>query len=242
MGLGLFLFAGSVAGGAIAAISGFGIGSVLTPVFSTFVDTKLAVAAVSIPHVIGTFIRFLRLRKHIDRSLALSFGAASAAGGILGAVLNAYANAPVLRNVFAGLLVFAGLSGVTGVAERIKLHGVWKWLGGFASAAFGGLVGNQGGIRSAAMLGFDLEKQSFVATATAIALVVDAARMPVYLLDQHERLFSIFPMLLVSIAGVIIGTIAGSHLLNRIPERSFKRLVSVVVLVLGIFMFFHTDS
>ena len=44
------LFAASLAAGAIAAISGFGIGSVLTPVVSLHVDTKLAVAVVSIPH------------------------------------------------------------------------------------------------------------------------------------------------------------------------------------------------
>jgi hypothetical protein len=51
---------------------------------------------------------------------------------------------------------------------------------GAVSGAFGGLVGNQGGIRSAALMGFEIDKQGFVATATAIALVVDIFRMPVY--------------------------------------------------------------
>ena len=82
----LVLFIASLAAGAIAAISGFGIGSVLTPVFSMHTDTKLAVAAVSIPHFIGTLLRFVRLRRHIDRSVALSFGLASAIGGLGGAV------------------------------------------------------------------------------------------------------------------------------------------------------------
>src|SRR5262245_12301046 len=78
----LILFIASVLAGAIAAISGFGIGSVLTPVVATRIDTKLAVAVVSIPHFVGTFLRFLRLRRYIDRSLALSFGVASAVGGL----------------------------------------------------------------------------------------------------------------------------------------------------------------
>ena len=44
----------------------------------------------------------------------------------------------------------------------------------------GGLVGNQGGLRSAALLGFRLDRDTFVATATAIGLFVDGARMPIY--------------------------------------------------------------
>jgi hypothetical protein len=45
-------------------------------------------------------------------------------------------------------------------------------------------VSNQGGIRSAAMLGFDIPKQALMAMATAVALMVDGARMPVYLAMQ----------------------------------------------------------
>src|SRR6185295_3830200 len=115
--------------------------------------------------------------------------------------LNAYLNGKMLGYVFGALLVFAGLSGLTGVAERIELKGVWRWIGGFASAAFGGLVGNQGGIRSAAMLGFDLSKESFVATATVIALVVDGARMPVYFALEHEQLRMVWPVILIATIG-----------------------------------------
>jgi uncharacterized protein len=230
------LFIASLAAGLIAAISGFGIGSILTPIFAAQIDTKLAVAVVSIPHLAGTFVRFLRLRKHINRPLALTFGAASAVGGLIGAVLHAYATGPLLGYVFGTLLICAGLSGLTGVAERIKLKGPWRWVAGFASAGFGGLVGNQGGIRSAAMLGFDLSKESFVATASVIALVVDGARMPVYFATEHEGIVAVWPFVAIATIGVIIGTFAGARLLSRIAERVFKRIVSGLVFVLGIYM------
>jgi uncharacterized membrane protein YfcA len=232
----LFLFAASLAAGGAAAMSGFGIGSVLTPVISTHVDTKLAVAVVSIPHFLGTLLRFVRLRKHIDRSLAWSFGAASALGGLGGALLNTYTTGPTLSYILGVLLVFAGLTGMTGLSGRMQLTGPWKWAGGFASAVFGGLVGNQGGIRSAAMLGFDLSKHSFIATATAIALVVDGARVPVYLLTQHEGIVAAWPLVTIASAGVVAGTLAGSRAVDHIPEGTFKGLVSVLVLCLGIFM------
>src|SRR2546428_22729 len=67
--------------GAIASVAGFGIGSVLTPVLATQLDVRLAIAAVSLPHLAGTFVRFLLVRTHIDRDVLFGFGAASAVGG-----------------------------------------------------------------------------------------------------------------------------------------------------------------
>ena len=59
----------AVIAGAIASIAGFGIGSVLTPVLATQFDVRLAIALVSLPHLIGTFVRFLLVRTHIDRQM-----------------------------------------------------------------------------------------------------------------------------------------------------------------------------
>ena len=44
---------GLIAGG-VASVAGFGIGSLLTPTLALRTGTKLAVAAIAIPHVIAT--------------------------------------------------------------------------------------------------------------------------------------------------------------------------------------------
>jgi len=82
--------------GAVASIAGFGIGSMLMPVLALRTGTKLAVAAVSLPHLFGTALRFWILRKHIDRGALLGFGVASAAGGLTGALLHKFAGGPVV--------------------------------------------------------------------------------------------------------------------------------------------------
>src|SRR5437667_4423355 len=101
------LLTAAVAGG-VAAVAGFGIGSLLTPLLALHVDTKTAVAAVSVPHLVGTSIRFWLLRHQIDRAVLWRFGFTSAAGGLIGALLNAWASSRALAIVFGGLLVFAG--------------------------------------------------------------------------------------------------------------------------------------
>jgi uncharacterized membrane protein YfcA len=63
----------SVVAGGLAAVTGFGIGSLLTPVLALQVDTRLAVAAVSVPHVVGTAVRFWLLSGSVDRRVFWSF-------------------------------------------------------------------------------------------------------------------------------------------------------------------------
>jgi len=234
----IVLLAATLAG-AVAAVSGFGIGSLLTPVLASHYGTKVAVAAVSIPHVIGTAVRFVKLREHVDRRAFIRFGILSAAGGLLGALIHARVNAPVLSIVLGVLLIFAGVSGLLGLTQRVHLGRRTAWAAGMLSGLFGGLVGNQGGIRSAALMGFDLSKESFVATATAVALVVDGARMPVYVWTEGRSLTRLWPEIATATAGVLLGTVLGVRALRRIPERVFRPSVSILITGLGVYMLLH---
>jgi uncharacterized membrane protein YfcA len=224
----------AIASGVVAAISGFGIGSLLTPLLSIEFDTSLAVAAVSIPHFIATAVRLWLLRAQIDWPLLRSFGMMSAAGGLAGALLHTRASNDGLTVLFGALLVVAGGSQLSGAADRWRFSGWRAWAAGALSGMFGGLVGNQGGIRSAAMLGFPISRDQFVATGAAIALLVDSARMPVYLATYGSELLPLWPLLAVAAAGVVLGTLAGGRVLTWLSEWWFRRIVGAIVLALGL--------
>lgn len=230
----LLVACAGVFGGAVASIAGFGIGSLLTPAIAYATGTKLAVAVVSVPHAIGTSIRFWRFRRDVDWRIVRSFGITSAAGGLTGALLNTWATSRALELVFGSLLILAGVSQVTGMAKRWKLHGALAWLGGALSGFFGGLVGNQGGIRTAAMLGFEVDKRQFVATTTAVALLIDLARVPIYVAAETAALARMWPLITFATIGVIVGTLFGETLLARVPEHRFRVVVGVLLLGLGV--------
>jgi len=229
----LILVLSAIAGGAIAGVTGFGIGSLLTPAMAWRVDARLAVAAVSIPHVIGTAFRFWLLGGHVDRSVLLSFGVMSAAGGLIGALVQAEATTPHLMMIFGVLLLFSAAAELTGFGQRMRFEGPVAYVAGALSGLLGGLVGNQGGIRSAALLGVALPKHAFVATATAVGLMVDGARVPVYLWYMGEPIASIGSGVALATGGVIAGTVLGHRVLARIPERTFRRTVAVLLALLG---------
>ena len=230
----LATFLAGAFGGAVASVAGFGIGSLLTPVIATAAGAKLAVAVVSIPHFVGTAIRFWRFRQAVDWTIVRRFGITSAAGGLTGALLNTYSTGRALEIVFGALLILAGASQVTGFAQRWRLRGALAWIGGALSGFFGGLVGNQGGIRTAAMLGFETGKRQFVATTTAVALLVDLARVPVYVAVEFRTLAGLWLLILIGTAGVVVGTLFGETLLARVPESRFRMVVGTLLLLLGV--------
>jgi uncharacterized membrane protein YfcA len=134
------------------------------------------------------------------------------------------------------LLLFVAAMEMTGLARRMVFRGKAAWVAGAVSGLLGGLVGNQGGLRSAALLGFGLPRDQFVATATAIGLFVDGARLPIYLYRDGASLWDLRLEIIVATIGVVIGTLVGAKTLRRIPESLFRRVVAVVLAVLGFWL------
>jgi uncharacterized membrane protein YfcA len=60
--------------------------------------------------------------------------------------------------------------------------------------------------------------------------------MPLYFWSQREELAGLTAPMAVATAGVLIGTVIGSRVLVRIPEHRFRRVVAVIVGVLGALM------
>lgn len=220
----------------IAAVAGFGIGSLLTPAMTTVAPAKVAVAAVAIPHVFATAYRFWLIREHLDMPTLKSFGLMSAAGGLSGALLGSIVSSRALELVLAALLVFVGLGGLFGFANRIRFTGPWAWVAGAVSGFLGGMVGNQGGLRSGAMLGMQVPRDAYVATATATGLLVDGARLPVYLALQWRELLPLLPHILAMCGAVVVGTWLGMRLLRRIPEERFLQVVSALLLGIAVWL------
>jgi uncharacterized protein len=229
-----FLALVAVISGAIASLAGFGIGSLLTPLLAIKTGLGVAVAAVSIAHLCGTSLRFYLLRRFVNKQVLITFGLTSAAGGLAGALLHNFFQNVVLTVIFGCLLILAGIMGLTGLSEKLRTKGPLVWIEGGLSGLFGGLVGNQGGIRSSALLSLGLAKNQFVATATGIALMVDAARVPVYLAAQWDQILAVWQYILIMIAGVLAGTLGGKQILQKMPENVFKKTVSAIILLVGV--------
>jgi uncharacterized membrane protein YfcA len=232
----LILLAVAVLSGVTASITGFGIGSLLTPLLASRYGMPTAIAAVALPHALATAVRCWRLRRSIDYGVLRRFGLVSAAGSLAGALLYASLGGPALTRVLGALLICTAILNLAGWARRWRPRGPAVWALGLASGLFGGVAGNQGGLRAAALSSLGLAGAAFVATATATGLIVDAVRTPIYVYRAGDALYGLAVPIAVAAAGVLAGTVAGERVLVAMSPDRFRRVVAVLIGLLGVFL------
>ena len=226
----------AILAGATASVVGFGIGSLLTPLLAARYGTSVAVAAVTLPHAIATAVRCWRLRANIDRQVLVRFGLLSAAGALAGALLYTRLGPTALTGILGALLILTAIAQLTGWSSRWHPRGPIVAIFGLISGFFGGVAGNQGGLRAAALTAFRLSPPAFVATATAAGLLVDAARTPVYIWSAGPQLLELAAPIGIAAAGVLIGTVLGERMLLGLSVRRFGQVVGVAIGVLGVWL------
>jgi hypothetical protein len=225
-----------VLSGGTAAVIGFGIGSLLTPLLTLRMSPDLAIAVVSLPHLLATAVRYTRHASAVHRPTLVRFGLWSALGGLAGALLQAALSGPVLLAVLGLLLLATGTASMmSGFGGRRLPPRVALGLG-LLSGLFGGLAGNQGGLRAAGLLAFDLPPRDFLATSTAVALLVDLARTPVYLVRAGGRLPALALPIVIAGLGCLAGTLWGERLLGRMSAEGYRRLVGAGVAAVGLWL------
>jgi uncharacterized membrane protein YfcA len=167
------------------------------------------------------------------RDVLVRFGLLSAVGGLVGAVLYTWLDTRALGRVLGCLLVATAVTQLTGLARRWRPRGAAVTALGLVSGVCGGVAGNQGGIRSAALASFGLAPRELVATATATALLVDVARTPVYLWQSGSALGRGPAMPWRPLA---CGGDRHRRPLQGVPAEVFTRVVAAGVGILGLWL------
>ena len=57
--------------------------------------------------------------------------------------------------------------------------------------------------------------------------------MPVYLVTQHEEMSALWQWMALATAGITAGTGLGSRVLDRLPELWFRRILALILAILG---------
>lgn len=233
--------------------SGFGLGTLLLPVFALFFPVEVAVGATAVVHGANNLFKVSLVGRHADRDLVLRFGipailAAFAGAAALGWVARHEPLAtwelgsheavitPVKLAVGALMLVFAAFE----LAPRLKglrfdrRHLV---VGGVLSGFCGGFSGHQGALRSAFLTKMGITTEAFVGTTAVIGFLVDAARLLTYaalafLAGASTSLGDDqWPLVVSGTAGAFVGVLVGRRFLHKITMGTV-RLITGVLLVL----------
>jgi uncharacterized membrane protein YfcA len=241
----------------LTLFSGFGLGTLLMPVFAVFFPIEIAVAMTAVVHLANNLFKLGLLWRHADFKIAVRFIIPGAIMAVVGAlILTKLSDLPVLASytigtkvfevmtiklVIGGLIfLFALLELVPALEARIKFDRKYLPLGGALSGFFGGISGHQGALRSAVLIKCGLEKEAFIATGVVCAVIVDFSRCIVYGSVFFARHFD----LIVESGGIslisavtlaaFIGAFTGKRLMKKITLRTVQLIVGNGLLLLSI--------
>jgi len=230
--------------------SGFGLGTLLTPVFILlFKDPLLGIAGTAIVHFLNNVVKFFLMNKSVNWKVAIPFGLAAIPAAFLGAFLIGYVQDIELYSYIVSekTLSVSLINLVFGFVlicfAMIELIPKWSiafskqslWLGGVISGFFGGLSGHQGALRSAFLIKYQLKKEVFIATGIIVALVVDIVRIPTYFSEVNlSDLSEGYTYIAIALGAALVGAITGKILLKKIKIRALNLIVSIAMIVFGV--------
>lgn len=219
----------------VTFFSGFGLGTALLPAFAAFMPIQAAVGMVAIVHLLNNALKFGLLRGHVVRGVFVRFGIPAVLLAPIGALVLDRLSGRALDVVIAALLVVLGLQELVPSIARLTFSERYLAAGGAASGFLGGLAGLQGALRSAFLIRLGLDREAFIATGVAVALVVDVSRIVTYAAQGTLRLQG--DALSLAATGVIAasaGALIGNRLLRSVTVRGIQVVVGVLLVLVAI--------
>jgi len=231
--------------------SGFGLGTILTPVFMVFFPVDLAIALTGVVHFFNNIFKLFLVGKNADKEVLIRFGIPAVIAAFLGSWLvlqitdlqplfsyslfgKTFLVYPVKFLISLLLIVFASMDLIP-YFQELQFGKEKLPLGGFLSGFFGGLSGNQGALRAAFLIRAGLSKEAFIGTAVVVSTFVDLTRLGVYATrfisaDLTDNLTVVLFATLSAIAGAYLG----NKLLKKVTLKFLQVTVAILLITVSI--------
>ncbi len=236
--------------------SGFGLGTLLLPVFALFFPAEMAVVATAMVHGANNVFKVSLLGRHADWEVVLKFGLPAIAAAVLGALAlgwfaqsdsslvievneEAFSEITPVKLIIGLLMIGFALFELVPRFRDLEFDRRYLPLGGVLSGFFGGLSGHQGALRSAFLAKAGLTTERFVASNAAIGFLVDLTRISVYVAlftaaGGHVSEFSGWPLVITGAVSAFCGVLLGKRFLHKVKMTSVQTLVGVLLLGVGL--------
>jgi uncharacterized membrane protein YfcA len=231
--------------------SGFGLGTILTPVFMVFFPVELAIGLTGIVHFSNSLFKFFIAGKHVDKAILIRFGIPAVIAAFVGSyVLFLMPNQEALftyefanhtwsifpvKLLISILLIFFALMDLLPVFKKWQFGKDKLFIGGLLSGFFGGISGNQGALRSAFLIKIGLTKEAFLSTTIVLSCMVDISRLSIYAKNiSFEEIQNHLFILSIATSSAVFGAILGNQLFKKITVQFLQVTVAIMLLLLSV--------
>lgn len=231
--------------------SGFGLGTILLPVFSLFFPIEIAIALTGVVHFFNNIYKLILVGKNANKNVLIYFGIPAVIASFLGAYLlinitdltplhkyyigeRLFTITPV-KLIISILLILFAIIELLPFLKKLNFKKKHLPFGGFLSGFFGGLSGHQGALRSAFLINAGLTKEAFIGSAVVISAFVDFTRISIYATRfLNSGLSDNIPLILCATISAIIGAYYGNKLLKKVTLEFIQKLVAILLIAISI--------
>lgn len=226
--------------------SGFGLGTLLTPVFIFSFPVPVAITLTAMVHLANNVFKLILVGRKASIQVLINFG--------IPAIFMAFAGSMLLMNlpddhyaytysigetlygatttaiIMASILILLVVLEYIPKFKKLAFHKNKIALGGALSGFFGGLTGNQGALRTAFLIHAGLTKETFIGTTVVISTFIDVTRLGVYSgsIEWHE-LSTHKTIVFASIISAMAGSFIGNKLLKKITIQFLHHTIAVFI-------------
>lgn len=216
--------------------TGFGLNTILVPLFMLYWDAPSAVFLASIVHLCNNILKVSLTARSINWPLFKNFGIPAILFAFIGAfLLNQISRetSTYLEPIFGAILMLFAL--LEFFNWKLPMQGAWAMrIGGGLSGFFGGFSGHQGALRALFLSKIKMEPIVFVATTAVISLLVDLTRIGVYTSDQRHMNFYPSWLIFLVIPAALAGTLVGRKYIQKIKHALFSKLIGLGLFAMGL--------
>ena len=218
----------------IGTVSGFGVGTIMTPILLLFLPFTETILLVCIIHWFHDIWKLVFFHHGIDWKLFIYFGLPTIFAAFIGALLVA----PTQSMLLSSLLGLFLIGSVIVLMYLPTVAVTYTWLsgliGGLLSGFFAGIFGIRGAVRSIFLVAYNLPKATFIGTTGAISLFLDSVRLITYFSRGLRLSTSLYWIFLLFIPASFFGAFCGQFIVHKIPQKHFRTVVAFFLLIVGI--------
>ena len=230
--------------------SGFGLGTILTPIMMIYFPVEIAVAFTGIVHFSNNIFKLFIVGNKANKEVLVKFGLPAIFAAFIGSyflfnmnteyiiysynLLGQIKSISLVKFIVSLLLIVFASFDLIPFFKKLEFGKKSLSIGGLLSGFFGGLSGNQGALRSSFLIKLSLDKETFIATTVVISTMVDFTRLGVYSSNLLQiNLEDYLTLGVSSILAATLGAFIGNKLLKKITLDYIRILVATLVLLLA---------
>ncbi|MCC4766475.1 TSUP family transporter [Methanosarcina sp. DH1] len=218
----------------IGTMAGFGISTIMVPVLLIILPLPQTLLLVGIVHWFNDIWKMLLFRNGIRWKLLLAFGLPGIFTSFLGSSISLRISREILSRALGVFLIayviFIIFNRTFKLSQKLSVAISSGTLTGF----FAGIFGIGGEINAVALSAFNLEKAVYVATAGAIAFMIDSTRIATYIQGGTRLDPVLVSGFLIFIPVSLIGAMIGKIEIEKIPQEKFRNFVAVFIFLFGL--------